>query len=451
MTFFAPAFWLIVALSILVLVHEWGHYIVAKKTGVRVLKFSIGFGPEILGVTRGETRWSISAIPFGGYVKFAGDNPEETRDNVSDEFLSQSVGVRSAIVLAGPLMNYVLAVLLFAGVLYFAGEPLPNPTKIGQVVEGSVAESIGIRAGDIVKSVNGVAVEHWDDFTAELYRIKADQEYTFGVERDGSVVEIAGRTGAKSGFGAGSPLGVIYHRDTVLGYVKRGDAAWNAGLRAGDKILAFDGVRSDRWADFVDHVAERPGQPVALEWERAGATLEGTLVPEGREVRGEDGEPEMVGTVGAQPFVATRKLGLGGALVGGAQETWSLTSRVLSLVPRLPMLVFDGLGRMVTGREADEEGLGGPLRMAEMFGEAARWGAVAFLVMMANISTQLAIFNLLPIPVLDGGHLALHFVEVLTRRPPSLKVRIVLQQVGFALLLLLMLSVTVMDVGRALG
>jgi regulator of sigma E protease len=447
---FAPAFWLIVALSILVLVHEWGHYIVARRSGVRVLKFSIGFGPQILGVTRGETLWSIGAIPFGGYVKFAGDNPEESRDGASDEFLSQGVGVRSAIVLAGPAMNYVLAILLFAGVLLFAGEPVPNSTRIGEVVEGSVAQSIGIRPGDVVEQVNGVAVADWDAFTAELYRIGADQEYRFVLRRGDADVEVSGRTGAGRGFGAGSPLGVIFHRDAVLGYVKRDDPAWAAGLRVGDRIVEYDDVRSDHWADFVDHVADRPGKPIQVTWERNGETMHGTLVPAAHEVA--DGEERRtVGTVGVQPYTETRRVGLGAALASGARETWGLTSRVLELVPRLPVLVFDGLARMITGREAHEEGLGGPLRMAEMFGEAARWGAVAFVVMMANISTQLAIFNLLPIPVLDGGHLALHLVEVATRRPPSLKVRIVLQQIGFALLVLLMLSVTVMDVGRVLG
>lgn len=451
MTFFAPAFWLIIALSILILVHEWGHYIVARKTGVRVLKFSIGFGPELLGLTRGETRWSVSAIPFGGYVKFAGDNPEESREGGADEFLSKSVGARTAIVIAGPAMNYVLAVLLFAGVLYFAGEPVSHSTKIGEVVEGSEAESIGIRPGDVVKSVNGVGVDTWDSFTSELYKIEANQDYTFEVQRNGGVAQVTGRTGSEAGFGSESPLGVVYHRDAVLGYVKHRDPAWNAGLRSGDRILAYDGMRSERWADFVDYVSKHPGEAIQVEWERAGAKLQGTLVPKPHEMRGESGQKEKVGVIGAQPFIETRRVGLGEAFAGGAQEAWTLTSRVLTLVPRLPMLVFDGLGRMITGREADEEGLGGPLRMAEMFGEAARWGAVAFLVMMANISTQLAIFNLLPIPVLDGGHLALHLVEFLTRRPPSLRVRIVLQQVGFALLLLLMLSVTVMDVGRALG
>lgn len=450
MNFLAPAFWLILALSILVLVHEWGHYIVARRTGVRVLKFSIGFGPEVVGVTRGDTRWSISAIPFGGYVKFAGDNPEESRDNTSDEFLSKGVGARSAIVLAGPAMNYVLAVLLFAVVLYVSGDPVPHSTRIGEVVDDSVAETLGIRAGDVVRDVNGTPVDTWNAFTEALYKVGPREPFRFTVERGGRPVEIAGTAGEK-GFGTGSPLGVIYHQDAVLGYVKRNGSAWNAGLRTGDRVVSFDGHESDRWADLVRYASERPGQAVRLVWERGGARLEGALTPAPVEVAAEGGGRETVGTLDAQAFVETRKLGPGAALTAGAGEAWHLTTRVVALVPQLPALVLDGLGRMITGREAQEEGLGGPLRMAEMFGEAARWGLITFLVMMANISTQLAIFNLLPIPVLDGGHLALHLVEFVTRRPPSLKVRIVLQQIGFALLVLLMLSVTVMDVGRALG
>ena len=450
MSFFAPAFWLILALSILVLVHEWGHYIVARKAGVRVLKFSIGFGPEVVGVTRGDTRWSISAIPFGGYVKFAGDNPEESRDNTSDEFLSKGVGPRSAIVLAGPAMNYVLAILLFAIVTYVSGEPMAHSTKIGEVVKDSVAQTLGIRAGDAITQVNGTPVETWDSFTHELYEIGAGAQYRFVVDRDGKDIAITGTAGQK-GFGPGAPLGVIYHRDAVLGFVKRSGPGWNAGLRTGDRILEFDGVASDRWADFVRHVADRPGQPVALVWSRDGARLSGTATPDAVEITGESGKREKIGSLDVQPYVETRKVGAVEAVAIGAGETWDLTTRVLVLVPKLPALVFDGLSRMVTGREAQEEGLGGPLRMAEMFGEAAKWGLVAFLLMMANISAQLAIFNLLPIPVLDGGHLALHLVELVTRRPPSLRVRVVLQQIGFALLLLLMLSVTVMDVGRALG
>ncbi|GJM44646.1 MAG: putative zinc metalloprotease [Gemmatimonadota bacterium] len=443
-------FFLALALSILVLVHEWGHYIVAVRSGVRVLKFSIGFGPELIGFTRGETRWSISAIPFGGFVRFAGDDPEGDNAGTKDEFLSASLGARTAIVLAGPLMNYALAILLFAGVLYFAGEPVPFSTRISEVVDGSIAESIGIVPDDEVRAVNGVPVETWVGFTKELHGIGADEEFALLVARGQETVELRGRAREDHGFGQGFPLGVLYFQDPVLGYVQRDGAAWNAGLRTGDRILSYAGKPAERWSGFATYVMEHPDEEIPITWEREGNELAAALVPIGLERTNEDGEPEMLGTIAAFPFVDTRKVGLGTALAGGWNDTWSLTARVLELLPRLPGLVATGVKGLVTGEREQDQGLGGPVRMAEMFGEAARWGLVAFLGMMASISTQLAIFNLLPIPVLDGGHLALHLVEFVTRRPPSMKIKIILHQIGFALLLLLMLSVTAMDVGRML-
>lgn len=443
-------FYLALALSILVLVHEWGHYWVAVRSGVRVLKFSVGFGPEIIGFTRGETRWSISAIPFGGFVRFAGDDPEEERSGGAGEFLSASLGKRTAIVLAGPVMNYVLAVVLFAAVLLFAGEPVPFSSRISEVVDDSIAQSIGVQVDDVVDRVNDTPVGTWDEFTRALHGIGANEPFTLTVDRGGREVKLEGRAREDAGFGPSSPLGVIYFQEPVLGYVQREGAAWNAGLRSGDRILSVDGQETRRWSDFVTYASEHPGREISVAWERDGSPLESKMTPASQEHTGDDGETRAYGIIAAFPFVETRDVGPVAALVGGWNDTWSLTSRVLELIPRLPVLVGNGLKGLVTGERGKDEGLGGPVRMAEMFGEAARWGLVAFLGMMASISTQLAIFNLLPIPVLDGGHLALHLVEFVTRRPPSLRIKIVLQQIGFALLLLLMLSVTAMDVGRIL-
>jgi regulator of sigma E protease len=444
------AFFLALALSILVLVHEWGHYFVAIRSGVRVVKFSIGFGPEIIGFTRGDTRWSISAIPFGGFVRFAGDDPEGENSGGPDEFLTASLGRRTAIVLAGPVMNYILAVVLFAAVLLFAGEPVPFSSRISEVVDDSIAQSIGVQVDDVVERVNDTPVSTWDEFTKALHGIGADEPFVLVVDRGGKEVELHGRSRQDEGFGPSSPLGVIYFQEPVLGYVQRDGAAWNAGLRSGDRVLRFDGQDARRWSDFVTYASEHPGEEIAVAWERDGNRLESTMTPRSQEHTGDDGETKAYGVIAAFPFMETRDVGPVQALAGGWSDTWSLTSRVLELIPRLPVLVGSGLKGLVTGERGQDEGLGGPVRMAEMFGEAARWGLVAFLGMMASISTQLAIFNLLPIPVLDGGHLALHLVEFVTRRPPSMRIKMVLQQIGFALLLLLMLSVTAMDVGRIL-
>ncbi len=450
MSFFQPLVVFIIALSLLVLVHEWGHYWVARRAGVRVLRFSIGFGPEIVGFTRGDTRWSICGIPFGGYVKFAGDNPEEERDNVSDEFLSQSVGVRSAIVLAGPVMNYLLAIVLFATVLYFQGVPVLPGTRVGTVMEDSTAEAIGVLPNDEITDVNGTAVGDWLEFSETLGAIGEGESFELRVMRDGEVLQLEGMAPADGGF-ATAPLGVSYRIDPKTGSVKRGGPAWQAGLRKGDLVKSIDGLPVDRWSRLVELIQERPEREVAVVFEREGTELETVVTPAPFATSDAAGEPLTIGRIGIEPGTEFERSGIGAAIAGGWGRTWWLTTEVLKLLPQVPVKVGKGLLGLVRGDRAEDEGLGGPVRIAQLFGEAAAWGLFHFLALTASISTQLAIFNLLPIPVLDGGHLALYFVEVVTRRPPSLRVRIALQQLGFGLLILLMLSVTVMDIGRFFG
>jgi regulator of sigma E protease len=443
-------FYLLLALSILVLVHEWGHFIVARKAGVRVLRFAIGFGPELLGFTRGDARWSICAIPFGGYVRFAGDDPEEGGVVAPDEYLAKGLGARTAIVLAGPVMNYILAILLFAFVAWTDGEPAAAPALISQVVEGSAAESVGLHDRDRVTSVNGAPVTNWQDLTQALHGIEAEEPFTVEVDRGGQKLALQGQASAESGFGPTTPFGIVSAQEPIIGHVRKDGPAWNAGLRSGDRILEFDGEPARSWADFAQYTMDHPGQDIAVAWDRDGHRLEATLTPASREHVSQDGEARELGLIEVFPLVKTTPVGPVRALSMGLDNTWELTRAVLGMIPKLPVMVGQGVLRLITGEEAPDEGLGGPVRMAEMFGEAARYGSFFFIGMMASISAQLAIFNLLPIPVLDGGHLALHLVEFVMRRPPSIKIKIILNQIGFALLLLLMLSVTAMDVGRIL-
>ncbi|MGQ0721891.1 MAG: RIP metalloprotease RseP [Candidatus Eiseniibacteriota bacterium] len=444
MTFVEPLLFFVLALSLLVLVHEWGHYWVARRAGVRVLRFSIGFGPELLGRTSGDTRWSICAIPFGGYVKFAGDNPEEPRDAAPDEFLSQRVGVRSAIVLAGPAMNYALAVLLYAAVIWADGERVFPEPRIGGVEEGSVAAKIGLAADDVIRSVNGKPVENWLDTDARFSEVGPGGRVQIEVMRDGGPVVLAGALAEEANAPEG--FGISFFVEPVVGGVKRGSPAWVAGLREGDRIVSVDGQAVDRWSELQELVSERPDREVSLVYERDGVTESASVTPEGEEIAEADGGNKVVGRIGIVQPVERKSIGPLAALAGGFRETWTLTRGVLELIPRLPVMIFNALFR-----GEDDGGLGGPVRMAQLFGEAARWGVLSFLSLLAFISTQLAVFNLLPIPVLDGGHLALYLVEIVTRRPPSIRVRVILQQIGFAILVLLMLSVTVMDVGRMFG
>lgn len=443
-----PLFFLILALSILVVVHEWGHYFVARRAGVRVLQFSVGFGPELFGRTIGDTRWSLCAIPFGGYVKFAGEDPDEEGPGAPDEFQNQSLSARTAIVLAGPVMNYVLAIVLAAIVLYIAGDPVPPGTRIGDVVEDSVAEELGIQRGDVIQAVNSRSVATWPEFTENLHLIGEGSNFSLTVARDGRPLTIDGYT--EDGFGVGSFLGVVTHREPVLGWVRQDGPAWLAGMRVGDRITALEGTPVDSWIQIDELVRDRPGEALAVTYSREGQTFDETVTPRTIEAQ-IDGELQSIGDLDIRPFVETTPIGLGAAIVGGWQETWNLTVQVLAIMPRIPVMVFEGLKSTLTGEEENDEGLGGPVRMAEMFGEAARWGFIAFLGTMAGISAQLALFNLLPIPVLDGGHLAFYAIEAITRRPPSLRARMILQQVGFILLMILILSVTATDIGRLLG
>lgn len=447
MTFLQPAFFFVLALSLLVLVHEWGHFWVARRAGVRVLRFAIGFGPELIGWTQRETgtRFSVCGIPFGGYVKFAGDNPEEDRDGLSDEFLSQSVGVRSAIVLAGPAMNYALAILLYAGVIWAEGERVYPAPRIGRVTEDTVAERAGVRKDDVIVAVDGKPVADWVELDRELSGVGPGEAFRLDVRRGGETVTLEGKASAEAGLDRDF-FGVSFFAEPVVGGVKRGSPAWNAGLREGDRVLSVDGRPVDRWSGLQEMISERPDREVAVAFEHEGVRLETTVTPDGEEIRGADGETETVGRIGILQSTERRKIGPVAALAGGFHETWRLTVGVLELIPRLPVMIFNALFR-----GEDDGGLGGPVRMAQLFGEAARWGVLSFVSLLAFISTQLAIFNLLPIPVLDGGHMALYTVEVITRRPPSLRVRVILQQIGLAILLLLMLSVTVMDIGRVFG
>ncbi len=435
----------ILLLSILVIAHEWGHYWVARRAGVRVLRFAVGFGPEIVGFTKGPTRWSICAIPFGGFVKFAGDNPEEDETSgAKDEFLSQPLPKRAAIVLAGPAMNYLLAILVYAGVLYFVGEETIETTRVGEVAKETLASTIGVQPDDVVKSVNGVAVADWESFGREISKVGAGQELAIEVERGGTSVTLVGRADEEEGLDR-APLGVGPFTEPVIGYVKHGGPGWDGGIRKGDRVLEIGGAPVDRWSAMRYVIREHPGKELAIRWERDGVMQEGKVVPAPTPV-GTGAEADTIGQIGIQQAVTTKKVGPLAALSGGAQRVFFITEQVVKFLPSIPVTVYKAL---VKGE--DMEGLGGPVRMAQLSGEAARWGLDAFFNFLAFISTQLAIFNLLPIPVLDGGHLALYAVEGVMRRPPSLRLRIVLHQIGFALLVLLLLSVTVMDVGRLFG
>ena len=341
----------IVVLSILVVVHEFGHFIVAKKMGVRVEKFSIGFGPEIFGVTREETRYSVSIIPLGGYVKLSGETGAEGLKGEKWEYLSRTVGERMRIIFAGPLLNYILAFAIFSFV-FMAGNPTLT-SAIGKVMPGYPAESSGLKTGDKILNINGKDVIYWDDVTKIVHTSK-NQEMNLVVERLGQKISIV-------------VMPKSQEMDTVFGSRKK---------------ISIIGI-----------------------------------VPSGDVV-----------------FV---KYGFFKSIYMGAEKLWSLT-----------YITCRALWASVTGAIPIKESMTGPIGIFYITGQAAKLGIIYLLQLMGVLSASLAIFNLLPVPVLDGGHILFLAIEKIRRKPVSIKIQENITQVGMSLLIILMLFVFYNDFMR---
>jgi regulator of sigma E protease len=414
----APIF----VLGLIVFVHELGHFIAAKRSGVLVHKFSLGFGPRLLGFTYGDTEYALSLIPFGGYVKMAGENPEEAgREDY--EFMAKPKRVRALIVGAGPVMNFVMAVVLYTGLsMYFGVETIPT-MEVGSVVEDSPAWEAGIRSKDVVLAAGGEEVETWEDLVARLdgglggvvtVRLRrADSTFTARLDLTGT--------------GSYYETGMDYHRAPVIGGVKAGGPAQEVGLREGDRVVAIDGRPVDSWLDLRSVVLPSPGRELEFVWERAGSTMTAVIVP--REVDGQ-------GLIEATQKIETRGVGIIEAIGMGFDTTIWVSGQLLQLL------------KMLVSGQASGDMIGGPIRISELAGETLQWGFANVLALVAAISAQLSLINLLPIPVLDGGHLLFLGIEGVTGKSISTRQRVIASQIGFALLLMAILMVTFNDIRR---
>jgi len=345
----------IILLGVLIFVHELGHFLVAKWSGVGVLKFSLGFGPKLFGRKVGETEYILSAIPLGGYVKMLGDTDDEELSPEDEErsFLKQGVLKRMAIVSAGPLFNFLFAIIAFA-VVYAIGVPVAT-SRIGTVQENSPAFEAGLQSGDVVVAIN---------------------------DRDIS-----------------------------------------------------------QWSDLAGAVSESRDERLKIRFERENKVSDVYITPQAAtstNVFGEDIETYRIG-VGISDETVIERKGPVGALATGAGQTWGWTK-----------LTCIGMVKIVQGIVSPRE-LGGPILIAQMAGTQVRKGFVPFVFLMAVLSVNLGVLNLLPVPVLDGGHLAFYLIEMVTGRPVSVRWREIAQQVGFFLLILLMLFVFYNDIVRILG
>jgi regulator of sigma E protease len=409
-----------------VFIHELGHYLAARHVGVRVQRFSIGFPPRLWGKTVGETEYMLSWIPLGGYVKLEGQNLDDENPKDPRNYASKTKWQRVYILVAGPAMNLAAAFVLMAAV-YMIGVEVPryrlDPALLSGVRPDSAADKAGLRAGDRVVKIGTEETPTWGAVEQAIgSQGMAGGELRLTVLRDGKPQTL---TISALAFAAREPFGWKPLVAPVVGTFSANSPAKAAGLDVGDRILAIGGAPVTEWEHMPAAIQKSQGKPIALDIDRAGKRLKITVTP-----RHQGG----AWLIGVSPGTNLERHGFVDALREGGLRLGQITAGTFSF-----------LGQLLTGR-GSLDALGGPVKIGQVIGDAARVGLDSVLFLMAVISLQLGIFNLLPIPALDGGHIMLLGVEALARRPLSARVRERAQMIGFSLLLLLILVVTYNDV-----
>ena len=439
----------VVALGILIVVHEFGHYLAARLCGVKVLRFSVGFGRPLFQRRRGadQTEWVLAAIPFGGYVKMLDEReapvaPEE----LGRAFNRQNVWRRIVIVIAGPVFNFLFAIAVYAG-LYMYGMPEARPV-LAAPASGTLAQAAGLRAGDTVRAIGGEPIVTWQDLRWRLMQ--------GALQREALHLEVEAENGERSvqvldlrSYPADQVEGDLLDRlgmrlylpalPPVIGRVVKGGAADQAGLRAGDRVVEAAGEAVERWEQVVKAVRARPGKVLSLLVEREGARLRIDVAPE----TVTDGS-ERVGRIGAgaQPPADADRI-----VVRLSHDPLTAVARACARTWDISIFSLRMLGKMLLG-EVSLKHLSGPVTIADYAGQSAQLGWLPYVTFLALISISLGVLNLLPIPLLDGGHLMYYFVEIIKGSPVSERAMELGQRVGLALLLVIMAFAFYNDLNR---
>jgi regulator of sigma E protease len=430
MTFLTNVLAFVIALGVIIFVHEAGHLLVAKAFDVRVLAFSLGFGKRLFGFRRGETDYRVSIVPLGGYVRLGGENPDEVSDDPR-EFLNKPRWQRILVYVAGPAMNVVLAIAIMTALFAIGTSVTMSLDRIepviGAVMEGSAGEAAGLAEGDRLVRLEGEPIETYQDFVMGV-SLAPEKALALTVERGGEEIDTT-LTPAKAdplGYGDAGVLPRILPR-VIQVYPESPAAA--AGFATGDELLAVDGRPLAGQEDFVRYLEAHPEQAVAVTVRRGGGTVTLTVTP-----RNEDG----VGKIGVGIGYWVR-YPLGQALAESVRFNWNVTTQTLAV-----------LGKILTRKVSPKNAVSGPIDIASLSGRALRTGPKELVYLMAIISISIAIFNLLPIPLLDGGQIFILLVETVRGRDLSLTLKERIQQVGFLLIIMLMAAVILMDISKKL-
>ncbi|MFA5261894.1 MAG: RIP metalloprotease RseP, partial [Candidatus Omnitrophota bacterium] len=400
----------LIVLSVLVIVHEWGHFFTAKSLGVVVEKFSVGFGPKLFSRQHNGTEFLVSAIPLGGYVKMAGDDRHDCKGNPG-EFYSHPLGHRALIVFMGPVVNFIFAFISLA-VIFCVGFPGAS-THIMAVKEGGAAQVAGLAEGDKILEVNSRKV-YGQGHLERILRDRLQVPLQITAQRGDALIQLsvmAPRNMVENEFEekeASFDLGVEY-LGNELGWVVEGDIAQMAGLKQGDKIVDINGAVIHGWSDIQNNIRNSTVETLPLTYVRNGERITVHVSPRIEVFKNKDGQEETLRVIGVGPTqqIETYRFGI----VDAVRNAWSELVNIITLTLKT-------LGKVVTGSLSAKRAIGGPIRIFSVVSNAAAMGLLSLIYVMAVISASLGLFNLFPVPILDGGHIFLFFIEKIRGRPP---------------------------------
>ncbi len=422
----------VIAFSVLIVFHEFGHFIVAKRSGIKVEEFSLGLGPKIIGITKGDTIYKLSLIPFGGYVKLAGMDPKETKGEPY-EFNSKRATIRIAVILAGPAFNFILAFIIFTITNSIIGLPT-LPTTTIKSIENCDSTTV-LQSGDQILAINGEETHIWNDVLEGLANKDSSKCL---IKREDAEFEL---TLPKSISSELVPLIL-----PIIGKVAKDGPAYQAGIQDGDLITklitteildkdtVIDTFEITEWDNITSIIHANPEKEVSIEWLRNENYMEAKVIPDKEQALIDD-EVKDVGMIKVIMKMNREPIGISAFKFGFLQtvDTFILT---LSFFKKLFL------------REVSTKNLGGPIAIVKFAGESAKWGIESFLMLVAFLSINLLILNLLPFPPLDGGQILLILIEKIRRKPISERTIAIVQNIGFVLLIALMLYVTTNDIVR---